>query len=210
MLGACFDTTGMLLNLTNGVVDFEGDVSIMALCGTESVTNYGTVMKSGSEGISDITAPFYNFGKMDIETGTISLDSTYSLTNGNVNFGITDLYDYGVLALYNGTGDLGGSVSATLIGDYQPIATNEFPVVEYGLESGAFSSTNLPYIDAWATNYSEFSFNLVVLNARSFVAPIPDQTVAEYSTLTLNTAAPPMPTFRRKRSSTAFPTRLRG
>ena len=189
MLGACFDTTGMLLNLTNGIVDFEGDVSIMALCGSESITNYGTVMKSGASGTSDITAPFYNLGKLDIESGTISLDSTYSLTNGNVNFGITDLYDYGTLAVYNGTGELGGSVSATLVGDYQPIATNEFPVVEYGLESGAFSSTNLPYIDAWTTNYTESSFNLVVLNARSFVAPIPDQTTAEFSTLTLNTSA---------------------
>jgi hypothetical protein len=180
LLGACFNTSGTLLNLTNGIVDFAGDVSIMALCGTEAVTNYGTVVKYGTWGTSDINAPYYNFGKMDIESGIISLDSTYSLTNGNVNFGITDLYDYGSLALYNGTGQLAGTVSATLIGDYQPIATNEFPVVDYAEASGAFSNTNLPYVDAWTTNYTDFSFNLVVLNARSFVAPITTQTIAEY------------------------------
>jgi hypothetical protein len=189
LLGACFDNTGMLVNLTNGLVDFQGDVSILALCGTEAVTNYGTVRKEGTYGISDITAPFYNMGTLDVESGTVSLDSTYSLTNGNINFGISSLYDYGALNLSGDPAQLAGTVSASLVGDYQPIATNEFPVVTYASETGDFSNTNLPYADAWTTNYSEWSFNLVVLNARPIIAAIPNQIVREFSTLTLSASA---------------------
>ncbi len=183
LLGACFDNSGMLVNQTNGLVIFEGDVGILALCGTETVTNYGTVMKSGTIGTTDITAPFYNFGTLDVESGTVSLDGTYSLTNGIVNFGISNLYTFGTLALSGDPAQLAGTVSATLVGDYQPIATNEFPVITYTSESGVFTNETLPNLDAWQTDYGQTNFSLTVLNARPMIDPVADETIGEFSTL---------------------------
>jgi hypothetical protein len=184
MFGACFNAYGMLINLPGGVVLLDSDANIQALCGSEVVTNFGTVVKYDAP-VSPIAAPFYNYGLLDIEEGTISLASTYSLTNGTVNFGIGDLYDYGSLALSGNPAPLAGGITASLMGTYQPIATNIFPVVTYTSASGGFTSTNLPYLDAWATNYSATAFSLVVLNARPMISPISLQTIDETSNLTV-------------------------
>ncbi len=187
MLGACYSNYAMLINLQGALVDLEGSTSILALCGTEVMTNFGTVLISG--GYSVINAPFYNSGLLDMESATLNLAATYSLTNGTVNFGINSLTDFGVLALSGGPAQLGGALSATLNGGYQPIATNVFPVVTYSSASGGFTNTNLPYADAWQTNYSESAFSLIVLNARPMFAPIPVQTVNEFTTLVTNASA---------------------
>jgi hypothetical protein len=189
LLGACYNNNGMLINLSNAVLNFQGDANIQGLCGTEVVTNFGTVLKSGGEVTSAIDAPFYNYGILDVESGTVSLASTYSLTNGTVNFGIDSLTDFGVLQLAGDPAQLSGALTATLGADYQPIATNTFPVVTYASASGGFTSTNLPYLDAWATNYSESAFSLIVLNARPFLAAISNQTVNELVTLSLTAIA---------------------
>ncbi len=189
MLGTCYDSSGMLINLRGGVIDFQGDVGVLSLCGTEAMTNFGTVIKSGGFGVSTISAPFYNAGLLDVESGTISLASTFSLTNGTVNIGISSLYDYGVLQLAGDPAQLAGSLNATLKGDYQPIATNIFPVVTYNSAVGGFTRTNLPYIDAWQTNYGASDFSLVVLNARPMIASVPGQSIDEFSTFSLNVSA---------------------
>jgi hypothetical protein len=191
MLGTCYSNHAMLINLPGALLDFQGDFNILALCGTEVMTNFGTVLKSGSGGggTSEISAPFYNLGLLDVESGTLSLAATYSLTNGTVNFGISSLYDFGVLSLAGNPAELGGAVSATLDGDYQPIPTNIFPVVIYASAIGGFTNTNLPYADAWQTNYSESAFSLVVLNARPMIASIPDQWVKEFTTLRFHASA---------------------
>jgi hypothetical protein len=189
LLGACFDNNGMLINLTNGLVEFQGDVSIRALCGTEAITNYGTILKTNTAGISDISAPFYNMGTLDVESGTVSLDSTCDLTNGIINFGISNQFAYGTLAFTAGPAQLAGTISATLVGDYQPIATNEFDVITYTAESGVFTNTNLPYLDAWQTNYGVSVFALTVLNARPMIYRIPNAEVQEFSTLALDATA---------------------
>jgi hypothetical protein len=190
MLGACYNNNGMLINLPSGVVNLQGDFGILALCGTEAMTNFGYVLKSGGAGTSEISAPFYNLGLLDMESGTLSLaTATYNFTNGTVNFGISSLNEYGVLDFGGNPAQLAGSLSATLNGDYQPIATNAFPVVTYVSASGGFTNTNLPYADAWQTNYSPTDFSLIVLNARPMIASIPDQTVKEFTTLSLNAAA---------------------
>ena len=182
MSGACFNNNGMLINLPGALVQLESDANIQALCGSEAVTNFGTVVKYGAP-VSPIAAPFYNYGLLDVEGGTVSLASTYSLTNGTMNFGISDLYDYGSVALSGNPAQLAGSITASLDGAYQPIAPNTFPVVTFNSSSGGFTHTNLPYLDAWATNYSAAAFSLVVLNARPMISPILTQMVDETSNL---------------------------
>jgi hypothetical protein len=189
MLGACYDNYGMLINLTNGVVDFEGDANIQALCGTEVMTNFGTVLKSGGAATSAIAVPFYNYGILDVENGTVSLADTYSLTNGTVNIGIGGTNFFGVLDLSGDPAQLSGGFTASLIGSYQPIATNVFPVVTYISNSGAFVTTNLPYLDAWATNYTSSNFSLIVLNARPIFPAVSNQTVNELAALSLSPSA---------------------
>jgi hypothetical protein len=189
MQGTCYDSSGMLVNLAGGVVDFQGDVGVLSLCGTEAITNFGTVVKTGGFGVSTISSPFYNAGVLDVESGAINLASTYSLTNGRVNIGIGSLDGYGVLELSGNPALLGGTLSATLTGDYQPIATNVFPVVTYESAIGGFARTNLPYIDAWGTNYGPTDFSLIVSNARPLYPSVPTQSVEEFSTLSVTANA---------------------
>ena len=188
MFGACYEADGMLINLAGAQVELDSDANIQALCGSEAVTNFGTVVKYGAS-VSPIAAPFFNHGILDIEAGTVSLASTYSLTNGTVNFGIADLYDFGSLELSGNPAQLAGGITASLDGAYQPIATNIFPVVTFTSSSGGFTSTNLPYLDAWATNYSANAFSLVVLNARPMIFPLSNQRIDETSNLSFYAGA---------------------
>jgi len=106
------------------------------------------------------------------------------LTGGTLNFGINSLTSYGQINL-SGSAALTGTVSANLNNGYIPIATNVFTVLTYGSQTGIFTSTILPFADAWHTNYTATNFSLTALNARPiiFTGTIP---VKELTTLTTN------------------------
>jgi hypothetical protein len=70
----CNNGIGQLVNLPGGLVDFQADVSIDSACGTTPLANAGLVRKSGGTGTSAINCIFNNSGKLDVQTGTLSLN----------------------------------------------------------------------------------------------------------------------------------------
>jgi hypothetical protein len=67
---------GELVNLPRALVDVQGDNSITYGCGTELLLNQGVLRKSGGTGTTIISPIFTNSGTLDVQTGTVSLNST--------------------------------------------------------------------------------------------------------------------------------------
>ena len=72
---------GLLVNAPGGAIDLE-DGSIIAFyndfsgIGTPAVVNYGTVRKTSGNDTSLIYAPFFNYGTVDAQVGTLNLSGT--------------------------------------------------------------------------------------------------------------------------------------
>jgi hypothetical protein len=158
-----------------------------------TINNYGSFRKTGtSGGSSQIQSGifFNNPGVLDSQSGNISLQGTYSLTNGTLNTGINSLNNYGTISLA-GAATLTGTISANLNNGYQPIKPNSFTNIYYGSFTGIFTNATLPFADAWTTNYFPTYFVLNVLNARPiFVAPTTNVFVVnELTTLAITNLA---------------------
>jgi len=108
-LGSCGSGNGTLINLPGALVDFQADVSIRNYCNTtEAMTNFGTVRKSGGTNTSSIELPFFsNFGTMDSESGTLSLNGEVVANPGSAFVGA------GTNLLSGGTVTLNGSVTSS-------------------------------------------------------------------------------------------------
>ena len=114
---------------------------------------------------------FTNGGTLDTQSGTIVLQGAYSLTNGDVNFGITTSTNYGQLSLA-GAANLGAEMSANLINPfYWPPVGATFNLITYGSRNGIFTSTNLPAYLTWTTNYSSTLYSISVVSRQTNPAP---------------------------------------
>jgi hypothetical protein len=110
--------------------------------------NYGTFRKSG--GVNAYPGTFFTAGTafnqlagvIDLQTGDLTLQGTYSLTNGTLSFGLNNLASFGQLLL--GGAALGGPLSVNVSGNFAPAIGNQFQVVSSSSLSGAFSSVNVP------------------------------------------------------------------
>ncbi len=184
---------GLLVNLPGGLIDFQADVPLDAYndgtgVGTPTVVNQGTVRKSAGTGTSGVNPRFFNSGTLDAQSGTLSLNGTYDLTGGRLNFGLSSLLNFGQINL-SGAASLTGTVSANLNNGYQPIGGNSFAVLTYGSQTGLFNNTNLPLAEAWSVTYGPTVFTLNVLNARPTLGSFTNQIVNELATLTLTNFA---------------------
>jgi hypothetical protein len=162
--------------------------------GSTVFNNLGTFLKtagtnngSGSQ-MSGVT--FNNNGRLDCQAGVISLQGSYSLTNGTLNFGVNGLTNYGEIILA-GAAPLTGTVSANLNNGYIPIRGNAFTNLYYGSFTGSFTNTVLPFADAWTTNYYPAYYVMTVLNSRPVFAALTTNriTVNELTTLNVTNTA---------------------
>jgi hypothetical protein len=74
-LSGCSGGAPQLVNLPGALVDIQADVSIDQSCSDAAFLNLGTVRKSGGLGTSTINPGFNNYGLLDVQTGTISLNN---------------------------------------------------------------------------------------------------------------------------------------
>ncbi len=160
-------SSGTLTNLATGTITIANDVSTYNL-GGGTIVNAGLVRKTNTTGTSTLDVAFVNTGTLDAQSGILSLIGDYSLTNGTLNFGISSLTNFGKISL-SGAAALTGTVGANLNNGYVPIAGNSFTVLTYGSRTGIFTTTALPFADAWQTNYTATNFTLVVLSYRLIV-----------------------------------------
>jgi hypothetical protein len=176
-------SSGTLTNI--GAITITADVSS---AGSGTIVNAGMLKKTGGTGTSTLTVVLVNSGTLDAQSGTISLTGGYSLTNGTLNFGISSLASFGKINL-SGVAALTGTLSANLNGGYIPNSTNSFAVLSYGSETGTFTSTNLPFADAWQVIYGSNAITLQVSNARPTIATLTTQVVKELTLLTVTNTA---------------------
>jgi plastocyanin len=153
--------------------------------------NIGTFRKSGNTGTTtlDASVTLNNIGLVNVQSGTVALNGTYSLTNGTLNFGISNPTNFGQISLSGSPAMLSGTLSANLNSGYIPTSTNSFAVLSYGSETGTFTSTNLPFADAWQVNYGSTTATLQVLNARPILTVATNQTLNELTLLTVTNSA---------------------
>ncbi|MGA2660493.1 MAG: CARDB domain-containing protein, partial [Verrucomicrobiota bacterium] len=165
---------GGIYNLPGALFSLQNDQFINGNFGHEFFNNAGTVRKSGATGTTTINVAFNNSGLLDVQSGIISLQGRYSLTNGALNLGISSLTDFGKLVL-SGNATLGGSLGANLNNGYLPGAGNSYVVLTYGSESGTFTNLNLPVLSAgqsWQVSYAPSATSLQVINLAGITAQI--------------------------------------
>jgi hypothetical protein len=170
-------------------VDVQADVSIDSNGSPGSlISNQGTFRKSGGTGVTSLSAAFNNPGTLDVQTGTVSLNGNYSLTNGTLNVGINSLTNFGCIG-FPGNAALSGTLSANFNNGYLPALGDSFAVVTYDSETGTFSNFGLPPGLVWQTNYGAGAFTITAFNSSPVIAPVPNQALEALSTLTLTNSA---------------------
>jgi hypothetical protein len=95
----------------------------------------------------------------------MQLNGANNFTSGTLNFGISNLTNYGQLNI-SGNATLGGALKAHFINGYAPNPSNTFSLVNYGSESGVFSPLNLPSSAIWQPIYGSAAFMLKVLDIK--------------------------------------------
>jgi len=117
----CYGDTGngQLINLPGALVDLQDDSHLYYVgYPHEQVVNQGTVRKSGGTGISYIYAAFYNFGALDVMSGTAQLNqgegSGVFKTEAGATLNFVNNYEMEGVITGAGTNLLsGGSLSGT-------------------------------------------------------------------------------------------------
>ncbi len=138
--------------------------------GSALFDNFGTFRKSGSSGVTTLSAGmFNNTGTLDAQSGNITLQGTYTLANGTqMSFGLGGPTGNGSISLF-GTASFAGNLSVNLNSYYWPAVGSSFNLLNYSAESGVlFTNATLPapgYL-AWQTNYNATAFALA-LTART-------------------------------------------
>jgi hypothetical protein len=133
--------------------------------------NAGTLRKSAGGGITYFYPQLNNTGLLEVDAGTLAIESGFTPAGGELRFGLSSLTDYGKIA-FPGSATLGGTVGVAWLGGYVPAINNSFTVLNYGSYSGLFSALDLPAAALWATNYSATAFTVMVasINKLAFTA----------------------------------------
>ncbi len=174
---------GATINLTangDGTFNYSG--------GARTFYNAGQLNVSAGPNPAGISDTFVNTGTVTVNAGTLDLQGSYSLTNGTLNFGLSGATNFGKVNLA-GAAALSGTLSASLTGGYIPNSTNSFAVLSYSSENGVFTSTNLPFADAWQVIYGSTMTTLQVLNSRPLWTVAANQSVNELALLTATNGA---------------------
>jgi len=117
---------------------------------------------SAGPGPATISDNFINTGTVSANVGTLDLTGNYSLTNGTVNFGITNLSNFGMATL-SGASALAGTLSASFNGGFLPAVNDSWQIINDSSQTGSFSRTNLPPVATWQVTTNSTSLTITVL-----------------------------------------------
>lgn len=135
---------GVLENRPGALVDVQVDGQF-AQSGGGVINNAGTLRKSAGAGTLSFASGFgFNHtGLVDVQSGTLQIADGYSQIGGQFNFGIRGPAQFGQIN-FPGAVALTGTISANLIGGFNPSLGDSFAVVSYGSHTGTFTGTALP------------------------------------------------------------------
>jgi hypothetical protein len=161
---AIYNQAGASFNiLSNGTISVEEASGP----GAPFFLNAGLVRKSLATGTSQINTLFTNDAVLDVESGTIFFDNTFSQIDGTWDIGIDGLASNGQLD-FSGVAPLSGSLNVHLNDNYVLGLSNSFTLLTYTSTTGSFATVSLPTNGAsWQLNYgsSVLTLNLTNLNA---------------------------------------------
>lgn len=182
---------GRIYNFGQWLASADTSIGTYNGVGTNYFFNYGTVKKTGgSGGSSFISWDFINAGGVfSSQTNILSLNGNYDLTGGTLNVGINGPANNGVINLAGNPVALTGGFSANLNNNFVPATGSSFSAVTYTSQSGGFTNFDLPFPNAWQTNYGASLFTLTVLNVRPVPNPITAQNLDELTSLNLTASA---------------------
>ncbi|HEX9047549.1 MAG TPA: hypothetical protein VF988_11025, partial [Verrucomicrobiae bacterium] len=202
--GTLYGYSGSVIG-NHGLLDAQADNSAVLASGTAVLLNTGTFRKSGGGAATSFGWAITNNGLLKAQTGTISLASSYDLSGGTIDFSVRSLYDFGKVLLSGSTAILAGSVTATPMNGYSPMAGDSFGVLTYSAETGTFTLPVTPAL-ALGGNYGATLFTLIVSNATPTLAQIPNQVVDELATLVITNAATDAEITRQQITGISIPT----
>jgi hypothetical protein len=159
-------SSSTIYNLAGALFDLQTNASLFYSSGTQpGFQNAGLLRKSASSAtFSFSSVTLSNTGTIEIQTGTISVNESYTQTGGELRMALRGLTDYGRLAL-SGTSQITGTLTVYLTGGYLPVVSNKFSVVTYSGFSGTFTQQNLPEGFNWLSQYEPAAFTITVLGA---------------------------------------------
>ncbi len=131
-------------------------------------SNFGTLLKTGGAGTTEMNAVFENQGGIvGAERGTLQFGTPMDLTDGGLQIALGGTSDYGrVKSLATVTAD--GTLTVTLRDGYTPATNDSFIILSGSSLSGIFSSNNLPALSpelAWNLDYGSAALTLSVATA---------------------------------------------
>ena len=130
---------GAIYNLAGGLFDIQTDQTLDGSSGGSYLfSNLGTVRKTASTGTTIISLPLYNWGTVNALQGTLNFNNGLLLMGGSLNFGLSGPSSFGSMSV-SGTANLGGGVSAVLLGGYVPAIGATFDVMSFGSTNGTFT-----------------------------------------------------------------------
>ena len=131
---------GYIENRLGALIDFLGDDNIITETGGGNLANFGTVVKSGGVGTSEIKTGFFNYGLVDIQTGTVRFSGSITTGSASEIRGSGILRVSGISFTSNGLVNPGSSPGRlTVTGNYAQSASGSLNIEIGGLTAGVES-----------------------------------------------------------------------
>jgi uncharacterized repeat protein (TIGR01451 family) len=151
----------------NGTWDFSADAPLVDNGAAAGFTNNNTVTKTDTYGVVNVSVPFSNGGMVDLQTGTLSVNSWTQTAAGTLKLhlgGTTAGSQYS--QLLTGTNPaLAGTLQLALVGFYEPVGGNTFRAVSIagGSASGNFATYTYPPLSGGRSFSSALDANGLLL-----------------------------------------------
>ena len=161
-----YDGNARLVNEASGLVDVQNDRSFATYYGGGSVWNGGTFRKSAGTGVTTVNIAFSSSGWVEVQSGTLRLNGTYTQTGGTLSFRLNSLSDFGRITTSQ-TLQLTGALAVTFGGGYLPGPAQHYDIISAPVQ-GVFQSFTaspvLPYLFI-IPSYKPNGVQLVTTNA---------------------------------------------
>jgi hypothetical protein len=171
--------TSVIVNASDGTWEAQGDLEVASAVGPQGFTNAGLLHKTTGAGaltLGGVTMTNTSTGKLDIDAGTVQLQSGGTLSNsGLIDVAASASFNLGNVTFENGT-SFAGSGTLTMPGTTTVNATNlnlTLPANLTSLLTGPGKVTiNAPF--TWTSGTMSLTNGLEVASGRTLTLPTSD------------------------------------
>jgi hypothetical protein len=169
--GYAGDYTGWIVNQAGAVFNVQNDQTMVNGSYFSAAYSYfnnaGLFRKSPTTGTTTIALAFTNTGTVDVESGTVAMQSQYTGTGGVLSFALNGTNSYGRMSFANSLAlASAGSLQAHIGNGYSPNPGDGFPLLGYPSATGNFTSFNLPQQVQWQPIVDPTNFIIVAITSQ--------------------------------------------